>query len=408
LSAQASSPYHADLFHVLASFRPDKRRTDSRITDDPDMLPTRINEWLSELPQNGPWLVSLVLAALIAVELALLTQALWGASPVKSVQLPPQRPLRLNQPSGVDIQTIVAAHLFGVAPRATQDEGNAPQTTANLVLAGTIATQDPRHGIAIISDGGPSKVYSIGDNVGGASLHSVYLDHVILDRGGALETLKLRRAQLSAAAPGARRPIGPDPNTAANLENVRRIVQQDPGILNEIMRTVASYDNKAGKLRGFRVYPGRNRSAFNGLGLRPGDLVTAINGTPLDDPQRGQEIFNTIQSSASASVTIERGGQSIDLSMNIAQVASEASKDLAAAPAAMGQNGAAAPQPPLQPPPQMLPSAPEPPVGGEVGAPAGAVGAPAGPATVPTPAGQDAPAPAGAGAGPPPTQPSSL
>jgi len=367
------------------------------------MPPTRINEWLSDLPQNGPWLVSLVLAAMIAVELALLTQALWGPSPVKSVQLPPQQPLRLNQPSGVDIQTIVAAHLFGVAPRATQDEGNAPQTTANLVLAGTIATQDPQHGVAIISDGGPSKVYSIGDNVGGASLHSVYLDHVILDRGGALETLKLRRLQLAVAAPGARRPIGADPNTAANLENVRRIVQQDPGILNEIMRTVASYDNKAGKLRGFRVYPGRNRSAFNGLGLRPGDLVTAINGTSLDDPQRGQEIFNTIQSSASATVTIERGGQSIDLSMNIAQVASEASKELSAAPATMGPNGAAAPQPP----PQMPPSAPEPPVGADVGAPAGAVGAPPGPAMVPAAPGQDGPAPAGAGAGAPPTQPPS-
>ncbi len=368
------------------------------------MLPTRINEWLSELPQNGPWLVSLVLAALIAVELALLTQALWGASPVKSVQLPPLQPLRQNRPSGVDIQTIVAAHLFGVAPHATQDEGNAPQTTANLVLAGTIATQDPQHGVAIISDGGPSKVYAIGDNVGGASLHSVYLDHVILDRGGALETLKLRRLQLAAAAPVARRTFGPDPSTAANLENVRRIVQQDPGILNEIMRTVASYDNKAGKLRGFRVYPGRNRSAFNGLGLRPGDLVTAINGTPLDDPQRGQEIFNTIQSSATASVTIERGGQSVDLSMNIAQVASEASKDLAAAPAAMSPNGAAAPQPP----PQMPPSAPEPLVGGETGTPAGAVGAPPGPATVPAAPGQDAPAPTGAGSGPPPRQPPSL
>ncbi len=96
----------------------------------------------------------------------------------------------------------------------------------------------------------------------------MYLDHVILDRGGALETLKLRGLLLAgAAAPSARRQIGADPNTAANLENVRRMVQQDPGLLNEVMRTVASYDNKAGKLRGFRVYPGRNRSAFNGLGL---------------------------------------------------------------------------------------------------------------------------------------------
>jgi membrane-associated protease RseP (regulator of RpoE activity) len=71
------------------------------------------------------------------------------------------------------------------------------------------------------------------------------------------------------------------------------------------------------------------------LGLRPGDLVTAINGTTLDDPQRGQEIFNAIQSSNSASVTIERAGKTIDVSLNLAQLATDANRDLSAAPPAI-------------------------------------------------------------------------
>jgi membrane-associated protease RseP (regulator of RpoE activity) len=100
------------------------------------------------------------------------------------------------------------------------------------------------------------------------------------------------------------------------------------------MRAVPSFDNKANKLRGFRVYPGRNRTAFASLGLRPGDLVTAINGTPLDDPQRGQEIFNTIQSSATAAVTVERGGQNVDLTLNVSQVLNEAARDLSSVPPA--------------------------------------------------------------------------
>ncbi len=83
--------------------------------------------------------------------------------------------------------------------------------------------------------------------------------------------------------------------TVAAVENIRRMVQQDPALLDQVMRTVPSYDNAAGKLRGFRAYPGRNRQIFSKLGLRAGDLVTAINGTPLDDPQRSQEVFNTIQ-----------------------------------------------------------------------------------------------------------------
>jgi general secretion pathway protein C len=106
------------------------------------------------------------------------------------------------------------------------------------------------------------------------------------------------------------------------------MVQQDPGILDQVMRTVPSYDNTAGKLRGFRAYPGRNRAIFNKLGLKPGDLVTAVNGQPLDDPQRSQEVFNTIQSSDHVTVTLERGGQKQDISLNIAQVASDATKEL--------------------------------------------------------------------------------
>ena len=308
------------------------------------MLDSRAQAWLSRLQGNGPRLASLGLAALIAVELARIAIALLGDGPVKSPQpgmgnIAP----RGAQHAGLDIQSVVSAHLFGVAVAdpSAQDPANAPQSTANLVLAGTIATQDPKRGVAIISDGGASKVYAVGDRIGGASLHSVYLDHVILDRGGALETLLLPRLP----GPGMRGPpvvrrTGGDPRTAAAVENIRRMVQQDPAILDQVMRVVPSYDSAAGKLRGFRAYPGRNRQIFNKLGLKAGDLVTAINGTTLDDPQRGQEIFNTIQTSDHATVTIERGGQKQDITLNIAQVAAQATKDLdsestpAAAPAA--------------------------------------------------------------------------
>jgi len=294
------------------------------------MLDTRTNEWLARLQANGPTYVSFALAALIVVELARGAVFLLSG-PVKSPEpiaghVPPPQPR-----SGVDIQSVVSAHLFGayVADPATQDPNHAPLSSANLVLTGTIATQDPKHGVAIISDGGPSKVYSVGENVNGASLHSVYLDHVILNRAGVLETLVLPRllASNNSRQPPPHR-AGGDPRAAAAVDNIRRMVQQDPSILDQVMRTVASYDNVAGKLRGFRAYPGKNRAIFAKLGLKPGDLVTAINGTQLDDPQHSQEVFNTIQTSDTVNVTVDRGGQKQELSLNIAQVAAQASKEL--------------------------------------------------------------------------------
>jgi len=313
------------------------------------MQGTPTNEWLSRLQGNGPNLVSLVLAALIAVELARIAISFLSA-PVKSPQPLIASTAQTRQHPAVDIQSVVSAHLFGIAKAdpSTQDPANAPLSSANLVLAGTIATEDPKHGVAIISDGGPSKVYSVGQNVNGATLHSVYLDHVILDRGGTLETLLLPR-QLAGdrnRPPSPVRRIGADPRTAAAVDNIRRMVQQDPGLLDQVMRTVPSYDNAAGKLRGFRAYPGRNRAIFNKLGLKPGDLVTAINGQALDDPQRSQEVFNTIQTSDHVTVTLERGGQKQDITLNIAQVASEATKDLEGETGGAGGSGSNGTPPP--------------------------------------------------------------
>jgi general secretion pathway protein C len=325
------------------------------------MLDVSTNHWLSRLQSNAPRTVAFVLAALIVLELGRVAFAL-VSNPVKSPQ--PATPLAAanNARPGVNVQDVVNAHLFGVAVAdpGSQDPANAPPSSANLMLTGTIATQDPKHGVAIVSDaGGPSRVYSVGDRLAGASLHSVYLDHVILDRNGALETVTLPRLLPagSVAAPG-RRPAG-DPRTAAAVDNIRRMVQQDPSILDQVMRTVPSFDSAAGKLRGFRAFPGRNRQIFSKLGLKSGDLVTAINGTQLDDPQRSQEVFNTIQTSDHVTVTVERGGQKQDISLNIAQVAAQATQELDS-----GQNGAGSAQPSTAPPvpndAQTAPSSPPP------------------------------------------------
>ena len=312
------------------------------------MPASRIDEWWSRLPANGPWLASAVFAGLIAVEAARIAIALLGGSPVTAIAPPPvpQASASRTEPA-LDAQNIAAAHLFGIATldASTQNPADAPPSTANLVLAGTIATEDPKRGLAIIAGSGPAKVYSVGDSVGGASLYSVYLDRVVLNRNGSLETLKLPQVLLGGQPAPYPQYAMSNPVAARTLNNIRRMVQQNPGILSSVIRPVASYDSQAGKLRGFRIYPGRNRRAFASLGLKPGDLVTAINGTPLDDPQHGQQIFNTVESSSEAVVTVDRNGQTIQLTLNIAKVAAEAGRDIGPMP-----NGAPAARPNLAPP----------------------------------------------------------
>jgi len=164
-------------------------------------------------------------------------------------------------------------------------------------------------------------VYAVGDNVpGGAKLHSVYSDRVVIERDGQLESLALPRQMNAGNAPPPSSAVLQGENSS--IERMRRMISEQPGLLADVMRPQPVMDH--GRMNGFRVYPGRDRMAFMRLGLRPGDQVTAINGTPLDDRDRGEQILHTLSSSSEAHVTVIRNGQQQDLVLNIAQVAQEA------------------------------------------------------------------------------------
>ena len=154
------------------------------------------------------------------------------------------------------------------------------------VLVGTIAQTDPEKGLAIVGERGRSAGLRGGqDHTGGARLHSVYPDRVILDRGGKLEALMLPRKFQGggACADGDDGRPHAQPGTHAGRADPDP-GRPEPGGDHRDHRPQPVFAN--GQQRGYRVYPGRNRQQFSKLGLMPGDLVTAINGTPLDDPAR--------------------------------------------------------------------------------------------------------------------------
>ncbi|HEU4529541.1 MAG TPA: type II secretion system protein GspC [Steroidobacteraceae bacterium] len=288
----------------------------------PEMLLARLGP---RLPTIATWL----LGSLLGVQAALIVRDLIP-QPAPVAALPAATPADSAR-RAVDVQRILSAHLFGeAAAGAAVDPANAPQTSLTLVLAGTIAASDPKKGLGIIGETAQTaKVYSVGDSIAGAgvSLHAVYADRVILDRNGQLEALALPRQykgggtsapapQMTDSRPGA---AGGQPPAFA--ERVRRMIAQDPGSVAEIMRPQPVFAN--GVQRGYRVYPGRNRQQFSKLGLRPGDLVMAINGTPLDDPARGMEIFRSMGSADQVRVIVERDGRPQELVLNMTQLANQ-------------------------------------------------------------------------------------
>jgi general secretion pathway protein C len=269
----------------------------------------------------APSIVSFVLVLVIAAQLAAI---LWRliASPEESDAPPPV----VTAPApAIDLNAIVNAHLFGVAADSG-DPSDAPATAANLTLTGTLAGREPEHGWAIIGASGQSaRVYATGTALpGGSKLFAVYPDRVILDRNGSRESLLLPRLAGGPAGFTPRVASVPSAAPAANgslADSVRQILAQNPSASGELLRPQPVF--AGGSLRGYRVYPGRNRAQFAQLGLRPGDLVLAVNGAALDDPNRSLETLRGIGQSGAVTLTVDRGGQQQQLTVDPGAVVQE-------------------------------------------------------------------------------------
>ncbi|MBW7931614.1 MAG: type II secretion system protein GspC [Gammaproteobacteria bacterium] len=279
-----------------------------------------------------PFWASLLLVVAIAYYLARLVWLLLPG-PAPAAWVPPPlmaatTPAAASPGAAAGYAGISAAHLFGKAdaePAAsTARVEDAPQTQLQLQLRGAIAALDERFAHAIIADGsGREKVYFIKDQLpGGATLQQVQADRVILSRGGILESLLLPRTSSGGTAAGSPSPAPPRPVARRPMPSMQEVVNQQAASIGDILRPQPFMPN--GELKGYRVYPGRNRAQFVALGLRPGDLVTEINGLALNNPALAMETFRSLSNTSQVSVTIERDGQPQSLMLDANQVAAAA------------------------------------------------------------------------------------
>lgn len=267
------------------------------------------------LQRSAPPVIAFILVIAIGWQLArifwLLVPASTLGDPVAAVTAPAT--LQQQAQNRPDVQAIAATHLFGEASREAAapppaSHEDVAETRLNLSLKGTIAADDPAMSIAIISSSGDGeKVYSVDDTVApGTTLHAVYADRVILNRGGVLEALKLPKEFPEGSRPVRRSAQAPTRATSAN-PSIQDVVTENVTKLADVIRPTPYF--VAGQQQGYRVYPGRDRKQFAALGLRPGDLIKDIDGAALTDPQQAMEIFQNLGTADEVSVTVERNGQ---------------------------------------------------------------------------------------------------
>ena len=268
-------------------------------------------QWFSAANRYLPPGLTTVLVIAIAYQLAALTWALVPGSAPVSAPAPRPADARGGAPAS-DYSVLTNSHLFGEAPQQTQVVAtpvvDAPDTTLSLTLRGILSKEgDPNGSVIIEGSGAQSKTYFVGqaiDGADGATLHSVYADRVLLNRNGRLETLRLpKELTASAGAPPMAMPALPQ---AAPPGSLREVISENATRFSDIIRPAPHVQE--GQIVGFRVNPGRDRAAFEALGFQPGDVVTDINGTVLDDVSQGLQIFQSLGEATQANVTVLRNG----------------------------------------------------------------------------------------------------
>lgn len=270
-----------------------------------------------------PPLLALLLTATLAWQLASL---FWALMPLpKSAAWTPAPGFAdpaASKPT-ISVDSLSAAHLFGQyqASASAASLVNAPDTQLNFTLLGILSGSTERESRALIAkDNTDEASYSIGDDVSpGVNLQAIFIDRVVLSRNGRLETLRLDKDSPSNALPlvvglSSNAAQEGTPAAAEMLAQIKEQVLTDPSKAANFIRVQPISGD--GGLKGYRVYPGPERGAFNAAGLKPGDVVTAINGTSLNDPGQALQLLQSLSQSSNLSLTVDRNGVSQNVNVS--------------------------------------------------------------------------------------------
>jgi general secretion pathway protein C len=187
-----------------------------------------------------------------------------------------------------------------------------PRTSLNLKLVGLMYSADQDQARAIIeSEQDGARSYSTHERVADkVEIHSIEPDRVILLHAGRQEALML----------------DPEDEPSGNQSDTESQPVEDPGgtrastprktadVMNDFSATPVMED---GKLVGFRLEALRNPEIMNEWGIDPDDVITAVNGMPLNSQGRIMVLYDKLKKQKEFELTLINGGNSRTVTVDL-------------------------------------------------------------------------------------------
>ncbi|MUK28349.1 type II secretion system protein GspC [Aliivibrio fischeri] len=205
-------------------------------------------------------------------------------------------------------------------PKAVEVK-DAPKTRLNLTLSGVVASSEPSLSLAVIANRGKQNTYGINETIDGtrASVKAISADRIIISNNGRDETLMLEGVEYTKIS-NERNITGSSGTVLGNnrqnsnqdeLDKIRKEMAQNPQSVLKYIRLSQVSDN--GKIKGYRVNPGKDRKLFDSVGLKPGDIATSLNGVDLTDPAAMSSLWKNMSEMTELNLTVLRNGQLYDI-----------------------------------------------------------------------------------------------
>lgn len=264
---------------------------------------------LSQSPAAAAWLARLS-GAIAVVALARMFLLVAGG---------PQLPLPAAHtaiPASLERSPVSSWHLFGVPGAETVLEA----TTLSLTLRGTLASDKPDRGLAIIAEKGQKDIgYHVGATLpGGGVLEAIHPDHVVILNGGKRESLALTdpRANQAAGTPNFSQALPVNVPGQAGATGAA-IPAADPAAASIASPTALAtaigpmsvlpvVEN--GKVVGARLVTA-DVASIERAGLRRDDVIVSIDGSAIDDPQVNGKIEKGLRSGSGMTLVVRRDGR---------------------------------------------------------------------------------------------------
>ncbi len=314
---------------------------------------------------------SLVMLLLVLWLAHTLARLFWLAVPpprIPAADISPNVVASASAPTGgrtVDIAALRELEVFGRSSGSAADtvvleepevqtgpliEEQAVDTQLRLVLRGVIGSSEEEEARAIIADSNRQKIYLVGDELPAGrrvTLAKVLDTRVILNNDGRYESLWLyqenpnlptpRQTQVPVDTARSRSwsgeedtgmedisyaPATPSEQPTRGAVQRRQAPVSEEEIIAEASRTLSdvvrmNIHREGGQVMGYQISPGRDAQRFQALGLQSGDIVTSVNGMPLNNPGNIMEIYRNMSDATSATLEIRRGGQTVTVDVSL-------------------------------------------------------------------------------------------